>query len=143
MNNELISYLDSQGCCLRVDASTVDASLSRMNVFPNSFFIEFYRRYEGPFSSEHTGIILSDLTVGGKSCIEAMTQSWRVRYGLGPQFLVLADLCGESITVYDWVEDKVFDADGEKLDAIIKGLPAPSNANKFSVFIEQYFLGDS
>lgn len=141
MNPDIRSLLDSEGCYFREDSTLVDQALLRINAQPIDVFCEFYRHYEGPFSSDYTGVILSDIVVGPKSSVKGLTMRCRLMHGFGFHHLVLADLCGESITVYDWKSDKVYDVDFEGgVDLLKEGTLKPQ-WNSFEEFLDFYFLG--
>ncbi len=103
-----------------------------------SAFANFYRRYEGPFGSSNTGFELLDLFAGTPN-IGTATRDCRDELGLPEKFLVIADLLGGGVLIYDVESEAVdnVDLDGGERE-LIEGNLQPA-WQSFAAFLEEYF----
>lgn len=142
MNPALKLFLDSEGCYFREDASIVDEALSRIGVAPPRSFVDFYRSYEGAFGSDYTGFVLQDIVRGNEGSIVRRTEICRQVHGFQPQHLVISDVCGEAILVFDSIKDGVYNVDFEGSDELLKKGALKPQWNSFEEFLNAYFLGE-
>lgn len=126
----------------REDPAEVEAAIQRLDVQPQAGFKEFYRLYQGGFSSEVTGFELCDLPGADgnrKFTVEALTIQCRQHHRFPNRFLALTDLCGGGILVYDCVTDAVSNVDFEGgSDQLLAGT-LPPQWRTFEDFLEEYF----
>lgn len=127
----------------RKDPAEADAVFQRLGVKPKSEFKEFYRRYEGAFTSEVSGFELCDLAGPNEFSIESLTRQCREHHSFPDRYLALTDLCGGAILVYDCESDAVFNVDFEGgSDQLRAGKLAP-HWPSFDDFLEEYFTPPS
>jgi hypothetical protein len=137
MNPKLKTFLDTEGCYFRENPALVDQALERMGASPPSFFVDFYKTYEGGFCSKFTAFELSDV-VGH---MEEMTSTCRTVHSFPEQCLVIADEVADAVLVYDWVKDAVYCVDFEGSDELLKKGELEPDWNSFEEFLAAYFLG--
>jgi hypothetical protein len=141
VNPELISYLDSKGCYFREDFSVVAQTLSQLGVMAPDIFVEFYERYEGGFGSDYTGFMLLELTGSDEFSVAGATEICRSVHGFLPQHLVISDLVGDGLLVYDCIKDTVHGVDFEGSDELLKSGELEPEWTSFGAFLDAYFLG--
>jgi hypothetical protein len=125
----------------------VQETLAALEVSPPRSFIEFFNEYEGVFGSSRTSFELCALCDAGEetnlsNCIPLATQSCRDVHGLPPQFLVISNMVGLAVLVYDTERDLVFTVDFEGGDELLKHGKLHPSFNSFSEFLEWYFVHD-
>lgn len=122
----------------RQDVTGVEAALLALGSGNVAAFHEFYLRYEGPFGSKSSGFELLDLCVGNP-CVVSMTKECRVQFGFPNSSLVLSELLGGAILVFDSVLDKVYNVDFEGSEReLVSGTLEP-RWHSFYEFLESYF----
>jgi hypothetical protein len=120
-------------------AAVVDA-FDRLDCTPSDDFRGFFEKYAGPFGSSATGFVLLDV-VDQDVNIETETMAAREEFGFPPRYLVLTELLGNAVLVYDCSTDAVFNVDFEGGDdALLAGTLTPAWAT-FSAFLDEYFRG--
>jgi hypothetical protein len=126
----------------RKDPAAVDEAFSKLGVTPGECFCDYYRTFEGgPIGSDYVGFTLSDM-IEDRASVVNLTIACRDNHGFAPQFLVISDLCADSVLVYDSVSDGVLDVDFEGgSDQLMKGTLEPQWAS-FQSFLEFFFLGN-
>src|SRR5262249_31051029 len=97
----------------RQQPELVDPAFDRLTNERCQLLREFFRRFEGPFSSEVTGCLLLDIVRGGKQSIVAITESVRSQFGLGCEWIVISDYLANSVIIYNTGSQHVFDLDFE------------------------------
>ncbi|MBP8811994.1 MAG: hypothetical protein KBG48_34275 [Kofleriaceae bacterium] len=97
---------------VRKNPRAVEVALAELGVQVSAAFFDFYSRYEGPFASDHSGFQLLDLCVGAPSIV-SLTVACREQYAFLARYLVLTDLLGGGVLVYDAVSDAVYNVDFE------------------------------
>ena len=118
-------------------------ALRELGVAGNSTFTEFYERYEGPFSSTKTGFCLLDLeTFDPLGSVLESTRSARRQFDWPARFLVITDLLGNGVYVYETVTDKVFNVDFEGGDKALVSGELPPEFDSFEEFLVWYFEGE-
>jgi hypothetical protein len=138
---ELKKFLEEQGCYSRQDSTVVTRVLSELGVFPPRSFVEFYEGYEGGFGSDYTGFQLLELAGDSEFSIQGATQVCRDVHGFLPEHLVITDLVGDGLEVYDCARDVVYSVDFEGgSEALIQGKLEPTWFS-FESFLNWYFLG--
>ena len=116
----------------------VKENFEKLGVNVSIIFEEFYETYQGPFGSTNTGYELVDL-FDLESNILNLTQICRKQYGFPKRFLVLTDLLGGGVLVYDTEKDFVFDIDFEGTEQeLILGKLNPVWSS-FYDFLNYYF----
>jgi hypothetical protein len=124
----------------RQNPSDADGAFSRLGVVPQACFFEYCRTYVGPVGSDYTGLILSDL-IEEQSSIEKSTVACRKHHGFRVHHLVISDLCGGAVLVYDCNTDAVLNVDFEGgQDRLFQGTINPQWLT-FESFLEFFFLG--
>lgn len=141
MKTELVHFLDSKNCYSRSNPDNVNNALSLLGVSPQVLFVEFYHSYEGPFGSEFIGFTLSDIIHGGDSSIVEATMFFRERHGFLKEHLVISDMCGYAVLVYDCVTDGVYNVDFEGGADRLKRRTLVPQWPSFEAFLDFYFLG--
>lgn len=122
----------------RTSHEDVDRALDQLPVAPSVTFQEFYRCHRGPFGSDTTGHCLLDL-VAQDTNIQTQTAETREAFGLADRYLVISDLLGNAVLVYDCESDAVYDVDFEGGDQdLAEGRLAPTWAT-FADFLRYYF----
>jgi hypothetical protein len=122
----------------RGDATCVAAALERLGVTPGDCFREFFRRFTGGYHSESVGFLLLDLCDGAPS-IPSQTADARDVSPLPPSCLVLTEMEGAAVLVYDCESDAVYTVDFEGADEDLSaGRLAPTWAS-FSAFLADFF----
>ncbi len=118
-------------------------ALRELGVSDDSIFAKFYERYEGPFSSTKTGFCLLDLaTFDPIGSVLESTRSVRQTFNWPARFLVITDLLGNGVYVYETVADKVFDVDFEGGDQALVSGELPPEFDSFEAFLVWYFEGE-
>ena len=121
----------------------VTQAFTELGVTVSPEVCEFYSRFEGPFSTRHTGFELLDACVGtGECAITGATTICRRQFNLPDRFLVISNYLGGGVLMLDTLTDQVFNVDFEGgLEELIAGrLPAEGS---FASFVASYFLGSS
>ena len=125
----------------RKNKSNVDITLKALGVSASSIFKLFYELYEGPFGSEVTGFEVVDLfeCEPNEQNIISLTKICREEYQFPNKFLVLTELLGGGVLVYDTENDCVFNVDFEGSDQdLINGTLEP-DWSSFYEFLDFYF----
>jgi hypothetical protein len=128
----------NQDIYTRDDSSVVSEELEKLGVSPSSFFIDFYRNFEGPFWSEKLGFELLDIEEDSPN-ISDVTAECRETFNFPKKYLALCELSVGQIFVLDCETDSVFavNFEGEE-ERLVKGELEPRWAS-FKGFIESYF----
>lgn len=122
----------------RQDYSAVDRAIEALCAHGPGTFQEFYRSYEGPFWSTHTGFELLDLCVGSPNIVDVTTVCRR-KFGWPGPLLVLTEPLGGGVLVLNPASDVVFNVDFEGGDRdLLSGTLAPS-FKSFYDFLDYYF----
>lgn len=103
----------------------------------------FFAQFDGPFCSQNTGFTL--LALGDKNsreCIEFATAIAREKFGWPERYLVISDLLGNAVLVYDTVSEGVFNVDFEGGESLLFAGKLPAEFVSFQAFIEWFFAGD-
>jgi hypothetical protein len=122
----------------RTDEAAVLGAFSRLGASLPDSFIEFFKRYVGPFGSRRTGFELLDVCEGNPTIVTS-TLECRSRFGWPEHLVVLTELLGNSVLVLDAINGAVYNVDlegGERLIGEGKLLPAWGT---FQAFIQSYF----
>ncbi|WP_342378364.1 hypothetical protein NVS55_03265 [Myxococcus stipitatus] len=123
----------------RTEVAGVDAALSRLEVASEGALPEFYRRFVGPFVSRRTGFELLDLYEEGAMSVEGMTRTLRERFGVPKGYLVLTELLGGGVLVWDSSSGAVYGVDFEGgLEDLLAGKLSPT-WESFDAFVNFYF----
>ena len=125
----------------RSNSSRVDEAIAKLHVYPSADFLEFYKAYEGPFSSEKTGFELLDICEPSDNSIVSSTIMCRDQYELPRQFLVVSNYLGNSVLVYDTESDKIYNMDFEGGDELVKLNKLEPQFRSFGSFLGWYFQG--
>lgn len=127
---------------VRSNPADVDDALARLGCAGAavSSLAEFYRRYAGPFTSEHTGFELLDL-IDQRENVSTQTNECRREHGFPTRYLVLSNLLGNSVLVFDCQSGAVYDVDFEGGHEALKAGLLPPTWVSFDAFLESYFLG--
>lgn len=122
----------------RMDKNCVSQNLQYLDVEVNKNFKQFYETYEGPFSSNFLGFELLDLC-NQETNIRSQTEVCRDIHRFPKRFLVLTELLGGEILVYDSETDFVFQVDFEGSDAeFLEGRLEP-RWKSFYDFLNDFF----
>lgn len=122
----------------RADAGCVARVAQDLGVTPHETFVAFYSAFEGPFSSSSTGFEMFDLCdlSGG---VKPATELCRRQYSFPDELLVLTDLLGGEVLVYDSASDAVMRVDFEGgVEELLSGSLEP-DWKSFYEFLDQYF----
>jgi hypothetical protein len=142
MKPELQEFLDGKGCYKRPNLQEAVDTLKRLGVPEGSLFHEFYCRYEGGFGSEYTGFMLMELCGEDQFTIEGASKICRQVHGFLNRHLVITDLVGDGMEVYDVVTNAVYSVDFEGgSDRLKEGTLEPT-WDSFGAFLDFYFLGE-
>ncbi len=122
----------------RADSSAADEILRNLRVPDSATFFEFFTTFAGPFGSKSFGHELLDL-YEQKESIATNTEAVRSEFGFPNRYLVVSNLLGHSVLVYDIESEKVYDVDFEGGDQmLLKGSLNPS-WNSWEEFLCEYF----
>ena len=114
-----------------------------LGVAPDGTFAAFYELYEGPFGSTKTGFCLLDVeTPDPLGSILESTRVVRKQFGWPARFLVLTDMLGHAVYVYDAAADKVFNVDFEGGDEALVSGGLAAEFDSFEQFLGWYFEGE-
>lgn len=117
----------------------IEAALGRLGVTPSSTFIDFYKRYIGPFWSDKLGIEVADL-VDDEGNVEALTLQCRRQYGFPQSILVLTELSsGGTVHALDTDSDSVFVVDFEGGDEALRNHELAPSWPTFAAFLQDCF----
>lgn len=122
----------------RADPEEVSRALEMFGVNPPVFFVDFYKKYEGPFWSEKLGYELLDLV---EDCpnIVGHTKLCREQYEFPNQYLVLTEITTGQVAVLNAETDQVFEVDFEGGDVLLKKGELEPRWNSFKEFVVDYF----
>ena len=129
---------------VRANPAEVDAALARLGCTGPAVapLADFYRRYAGPFSSASSGFDLLDL-VDQPVNASTQTEECRAAYDFPRRYLVLSNLLGNAVLVFDSESGAVYNVDFEGGDeALLAGTLAPTWTS-FDDFLTSYFLDRS
>ena len=122
----------------RSELAAASEAVRSLSVPVSATLAEFYARYEGPFHSRATGIMLLDI-ISGNPSVRSHTLACRAMYGFGLNHIVLTDLLANSVLVLESNTDRIFDVDFEGGDRMfLQGL-LPSSWPSFEAFLYEYF----
>ena len=121
---------------IRRDVAAVRAALAELDVPVSETFQSFYEAYAGPFGSRHTGFELLDL-VEGETILSA-TATCRTEFGFPKRYLVITDLLGNGVLVYDSDTDAVFNVDFEGSDRDLLAGKLQPEWPSFEAFLVNY-----
>lgn len=110
--------------------------LENIGVPKESLFFEFFKKYQGAFGSSNSGFVILDVP-------EIMEETAVVRdeFNFPSRYLVLTELVGGSVLIYDVKTDQVYSVDFEGGDELLlKGELKPDWAS-FKDFLEDFFKG--
>ena len=142
MTPKLKNFLENEGCYFRSNPSMVTQALEKMAVQPEHEFVDFYYRFEGPFTSDHNSIVLSDIVDGGPESIVNLTLDLRRYHDFDHRFLGIATIDGgDSVIVYDSIANLVYQIDFETTDILLKSGKLEAHWKSFDEFLEFYFFG--
>lgn len=100
----------------------------------------FFEIYRGPFCGSAISYSLLDLTEQEMNII-TQTKELRATFGTPDRYLVLSDMCGLALLVYDCETDHVFNMDLEGGEQrLIDGTLKPIWST-FQAFLRFFFLG--
>ena len=133
------SYL-SDPLFLRVHNKGVDDALGYLEAHPDSDFARFYKCFSGPFASGKLGYELLDLLEQSTNIV-SQTNSCRELFDFPKNFFVLTDLVGNSVLVYEAIDNKVYDVDFEGGDELLMSGNLKPVCESFSDFLSFFFSG--
>ena len=122
----------------RPEANRVDEALTRLDVSVSPTFREFYSRYEGTFGSNVTGFELLDLCASEPSVVTS-TELCRAEHNIPHKALVLTDLLGGAVLMYEGDTDRVYNVDFEGGDQDFAAGRLEPMWKSFSEFLKWYF----
>jgi hypothetical protein len=108
--------------------------LGTLNVPKGSLFFEFYMTYHGAFGSPHSGFVILDIPE-----ILEETAVVRDEFDFPSRYLVLTELLGGSVLIYDVETDHVFSVDFEGGDELLLKGELEPDWTSFEGFLEDFF----
>lgn len=114
------------------------SACSKLGVEPGDLFWEFFERFEGPFGSEVTGFELLDVCEGEPSVVSA-TGVCRGEHAFPPRYLILTNLLGGGVLVYNVETRSVYNVGFEGGDELLREGNLEPEWNSFGEFLEEYF----
>jgi hypothetical protein len=140
LHESIVRLLES-GPYIRSDPNGVDEAFRGLAVRPSPDVSEFYSRFEGPFTSPHSGFVLLDpCGAGVDDSLCVATHVCRDTFSLPRHFIVISAYVGNGALMLDTLTDKVFNVDFEGgIEELLQGA-LPSEGN-FLEFLAGYFLG--
>ena len=123
---------------VRTNPADVAAALAHLGCAASDAFREFYEQKAGPFSSAHWRFMLLDL-IDQDVNIVTQTQECRAEFGLPERYLVISDLVGNAVLVYDCATDALFNMDFEGGDKELVAGTLPPAWGSFNEFLSDYF----
>lgn len=124
----------------RPDPDIVVDALHRLGVPPHSLLQAFFRKYEGPFWSEHLGYELLDVSEGVET-VESATETCQQKFGFPRSAVVLTQLTSGQVAVLNTEIDKVYEVDFEGGDVMLKTGELVPRWGTFRDFLLEYFAG--
>ena len=122
----------------RADPDCVQGAVGRLGVRPSGLFIRFFETFTGGYQSTKFGYLLLDLCEGAPTIVE-QTETARARHRFPAQCVVISDLEGGAVLVYDCGSDAVFVVDFEGgVEELIAGTLVP-RWSSFEVFLNDFF----
>jgi len=124
----------------RSNPAAVAATLSRSGCARHCPLTDFYETYSGPFGSKFIAYTFFDLLDQADNVV-TQTMELRSTFGTPERYLVLSDMCGLAVLVYDCGTDAVFNMDLEGSEQkLIAGTLRPTWPS-LRAFLEFFFLG--
>lgn len=141
MNNKLPVELEKiliGEIYVRKDIDRVYEAIKRLEVSPSDLFIEFYRKYCGPFWEETLGIELLDICEG-KNNIETHTNICREEYYFPKEYLVITELLANEVIVINTATDRLYRVNFEGGDILLRNGELKESWESYLLFIKEYF----
>ena len=122
----------------RRDSHKIKEALTYLGVNPSETFIEFYKKYTGPFGSDNTGLGLFDLIEDDPNIV-TYTLEARKAHNFTNNFLVLTEMSALAVYVLDVETDKVYFVDFEGGHELLLRGELEEDFSTFYDFLEAYF----
>lgn len=122
----------------RADSSCVASTIEQLGVTPGACFLEFFLRFTGGYHSESAGFLLLDLCEGSPS-IPSQTIEARGVSPLPASCLVLTEMEGGAVLVYDCESDAVYTMDFEGGDEELAAGQLTPTWESFDAFLSDFF----
>ena len=110
----------------RSDFQRAQAAFEALGIDPSGALGSFYGEYEGPFGGAGGGLELLDLCEESPNVVE-VTKLCRDEFGWPPGLIVLTELFGNAVLVFNTEDDCVYNVDLEGGDEqLLNGELAPA-----------------
>lgn len=117
--------------------------LESLGIKPESPAASFFAQYNGPFCSNNTSFMLLELgDKNSKESIEFATTIAQEKFAWPKRYLVLTDLLGNAVLVYDTISEGVYNVDFEGGENLLLEEKLPAEFISFQTFTEWFFAGD-
>jgi hypothetical protein len=127
----------------RSSPASVDTAFARLGcpaTTATAELAEFFRRYAGPFASEHIGFELLDIVEQAENVV-TQTEACRRTHDFPLRYLVISNLLGNAVLIFDCETGSVFDVDFEGGEELLKAGSLAARWASLDDFLASFFLG--
>lgn len=126
------------GTFLRATPGSVLVAFERLEVCPSGLFLRFFETFTGGYQSERCGYLLLDPVEGVPTIVE-QTMAARDSHGFPSRYLVISEMEGGAVLVYDCGSDAVLEVDFEGGDRMLMAGTLSPRWSTFEGFLAAFF----